>query len=68
MFQLRPLEELVCGAGALVEGVLLEPGQGRPREGVAHCGNNTTVTVTHHTLSAIINLLVNVSLVSDNAT
>ena len=68
MFQLRSLEELVCGAGVLVAGVLLEPGQGRPREGVAHGGNNTAVTVTSDTLSALINLLINVRLVCDNAT
>ena len=68
MFQLRPLEELVCGAGVLVDGVLLEPGQARPREGVAHGGNNTAVTVTSDTLSALINLLINVRLVCDNAT
>ena len=65
MFQLRSLEELVCGAGVLVAGVLLEPGQGRPREGVTHSGDNTAVAVTNIALCAIIKL---VSLVGDNAT
>ena len=68
MFQFRPLEELVCGAGVLVDGVLLEPGQGRPGEGVTHSGDNTAVTVTNVSLSAVIKLVVLVSLVGDNAT
>lgn len=65
MFQLGPLEELVSQVGVLVDGVPLEPGQGRPREGVTHSGDNTAVAVTNIALCAIIKL---VSLVGNNAT